>query len=443
MLRIISNNLKNNISKISSRISTRYLSTQIDNEVKEFMVFPRESEGNDYSVNWSLNLDGIAPIGKTNAYRNARMKLLSSHLPSKAVDNVVTIKSNSLFNKNNTDIKEAGDNMTTDDYLELKSSSNEYLSSSGDIFIEDGALGTQSSTRVGTRIVTTNPTVATIARSLLIPIPHKDCDHRKGFNGWNRDPTWDVQDEDMVWSDKTQQFENMSTPNKLKGDRAVTAFIGSHDEKSTTAALQFISHESNDPDANDTSIVGANVVVGNSSSIYTLISSLITSSVVVCNEFESSALALPSIMLNNGKLLIDCNSSSNNIDAIQDGVDAALKKKILYGPYANILTSNGVSAMFGGVVTDIQTGQDISKSTLSYLNDNQSITIAVDGKTVVPIVPDNLTKFPTEIVLVGNISEDKANETLMEVVGESKSELVATLLKSVRVTTAKTFVEAI
>lgn len=443
MLRIISNNLKNNISKISGRVSTRYLSTQIDHE-KEFMVWPRETEGNIMAVNWSLNSDGVVPVGEANAYRNARIKLLANHLPSKPSDNVVTIKSDSLFNNNKIEIKEVGDNMTSDEYDDLKTSTNDYLSSGVDLFIEDAALGTQSATRIGTRIVTTDPAIATIARSLLMPIPDEECDHRKGFNGWNRDPRWDIQEEEMVWSDETQQFENVSTTEKLKGARPIVAFMGSHDEKSTAAAVQFVSHETNNPDENDESIVGANVVLGNASSIYSLISSLITSSVVVCNEFESAALALPSIMLTNGKLLIDCSGGSNDVHALQAGVDAALKKKVLFGPYSNILTSSGVSPMFGGVITDNSTAKDISKATSAYITDSQSITISCGGKTVVPIVPDNLTNFPSEIVLVGNkVSKEKANDILIEIVGESKIAMVETLLKSVKVTTAKTFTEAI
>ena len=48
---------------------------------EEYTTFPREREGNVYAVNWSMTEDGVVPAG--DAFRNARVPLLTTRLPKK------------------------------------------------------------------------------------------------------------------------------------------------------------------------------------------------------------------------------------------------------------------------------------------------------------------------------------------------------------------------
>ena len=58
----------------------RYLSaTPV--ETSDWFTWPRETEGNTYAVNWSLVGEGVTPTG--NAYRNARLPLLTNMLSAK------------------------------------------------------------------------------------------------------------------------------------------------------------------------------------------------------------------------------------------------------------------------------------------------------------------------------------------------------------------------
>ena len=128
-------------------------------------------------------------------------------------------------------------------------------------------------------------------------------------------------------------------------------------------------------------------------------------------------------MLNDGKLLVDA-SGTGSVGDMQKAV-AKYGNKV-YGAYANILTSEGVSAMFNGV---IGSSNDVKKDSLS---------VSVDGKAVVAVEPDNLISFPSEIVLVGGSGGD-SKETLINITDESKSDLIDQLVSKVKITTAKSF----
>jgi hypothetical protein len=63
---------------INVRATSRCLfSTKNDMETDEYMVFPRERAGLDYSLNWSLNRNGVTPGG--DAYRLTKGSEASKH----------------------------------------------------------------------------------------------------------------------------------------------------------------------------------------------------------------------------------------------------------------------------------------------------------------------------------------------------------------------------
>lgn len=132
-------------------------------ETEEWFVFPRETEANNYDINWSLVNDGITP--SDNAYHNARLPVLATYIPQKAKNNAFELSSPVYSGE--FKVVEAGDSISHDAFSTLHNTANQHLSGVPDLFVEDGVLGSSLSP-MGFRLVTTNPALALIARSLLV-----------------------------------------------------------------------------------------------------------------------------------------------------------------------------------------------------------------------------------------------------------------------------------
>jgi hypothetical protein len=387
----------------------------------DYDVFPRQTEGNEYATNFSLANDGVVPVG--DAFRNARTALLSSRLPSKPINGVVDVKTMGLVGE--FTMKEAGDTMSFGDFEDFFTASQQYLSSGSDLFIEDAAVGTQANTRVGVRIVSDNAAVCVAARSLLVPIPPRECDHRARYNGWNLDERWDIANVDMQWTGNS--YENVALPGrKQKGQRPITVFIGAlGSEKSTTSAIQFVS-------ANDGEIVGANIVTALGAPLLAAVSGIATAAVTLVNESkDANALAVPGLtVMSGGKAKLIVCPEETPFAQIQAAVEKAISSNILYSGYGSIITSDGVGALFGGAI-----GASGTPST-------SALTVSVGDKSVVAINPDNLVALPTEVVIVGAAAND-VEAKLVEICGEHKQELIGAMLKGATVSTAKDVLSAI
>jgi hypothetical protein len=134
-------------------------------ETDEWFVFPREAEGNIYSVNWSLVVDGVTPTKK--AYRDARLTLLNSHLPNKPADGKVELN-NPIYFGDYKMLEAGGPSLSLESFTGSSEILKEELSSKENLYVEDAALGSYSCVRIGVRIVTENPALALISRSLLV-----------------------------------------------------------------------------------------------------------------------------------------------------------------------------------------------------------------------------------------------------------------------------------
>ena len=210
-------------------LSAQFSSLQSANVLKKTATFPREREGNDYDVNFSLLEDGITSVG--DSFRNARIPLLVSRLPVKVTDKSVQLTTPKLTGV--VKIQEAGDSISLDNFSNLKKSLEILLSSNKDLFVEDAALAGDISVRVGVRIVTQLASTALIFRRLLVPIPDRKVDHRKRFDGWHNDERWRVSN--PVWKDG--KYEILDRPVESKGERPITTFIGGDNGN---VALQFV-----------------------------------------------------------------------------------------------------------------------------------------------------------------------------------------------------------
>ena len=193
-------------------------------------TFPREREGNMYEVNFSLLEDGITSVG--DSFRNARVPLLVSRLPSKVVDNK-SVQLNGPKLLGAVKILESGDSISLENFSNLKKSSENTLSSKKELFVEDAALAGDSSVRVGVRIVTQQPGVALIFRKLLVTIPDRNVDPRRRFDGWHNDERWRVGN--PVWKDG--KYDILDRPEESKGERPIAAFIAGDNDN---LALQFV-----------------------------------------------------------------------------------------------------------------------------------------------------------------------------------------------------------
>jgi hypothetical protein len=66
-------------------------------------------------------------------------------------------------------------------------------------------------------------------------------------------------------------------------------------------------------------------------------------------------------------------------------IDAASAKNVLYGAYDNVISTVGVSAMWGGVIHGAGGGDVVP-------------TVVVQGKSATPLSPDNLA-FPAKHIV--------------------------------------------
>jgi hypothetical protein len=145
---------------INQRAHSRFFaSTQND-----WFLFPRESEGNTYSVNWSLAEDGVVNTGE--AFRNARLPILTTRLATK-VENGKAKLSGPAYTSQYS-IEEAGDSVSHQDFNGALSELQAYLSSGQALFVEDASLGSYNKARVGVRVITDNVATALICRTLFV-----------------------------------------------------------------------------------------------------------------------------------------------------------------------------------------------------------------------------------------------------------------------------------
>ena len=152
-------------NRFLSRISLhQQFSRSLHVETESWSVFPREREGNNYDLNFSLLEDGVTSVG--DSFRNARIQLLTSRLPKKVEKGNVELANPLYFG--NFVLKEAGDDFSLDDFSTLQSHQQEILSNGSEIFVEDAGLGSFSPFLVGAPIFSHNPALSLIFRQLMV-----------------------------------------------------------------------------------------------------------------------------------------------------------------------------------------------------------------------------------------------------------------------------------
>lgn len=147
---------------------------------------------------------------------------------------------------------------------------------------------------------------------------------------------------------------------------------------------------------------------------------------VVVNEELPHALALPSLALSKeGVTTLVVNAP----DSLLHLASADANLPHLYGAYHNILTAEGVSAVWNGFI-----GKAASKA--RELNDARGLpTVVVNGSAALSVEPNNMASSPAHIVFYekgatkGPISEQDAIKKLVALTSEAKTDLITELVK--------------
>lgn len=278
------------------------------------------------------------------------------------------------------------------------------------MFVEDAALGASHTVRVGVRVVTNCAATALIVRSLLIPVPKRDeVDHRARFDGWNLDERW--HETNYEWKgDRYEESKSWATP--LMGSRPVGAFVGEGSSKDTPLAVQFVDN----PQLKR--IVGANVIASESSPVRGIIDALGLAATVVMNARSADTIALPSCTLTKDKKTVVVVNASDSV------VEKAASANSLYGAYHNAITTQGVSALWNGI---------IAKAPQTNASD---VPHVVNGGLAAVSMPPNNMAFAPEVFVFyeegaskANLSEEDAVKRIVALTDDSKSALAATLVK--------------
>ena len=143
-------------------------------------------------------------------------------------------------------------------------------------------------------------------------------------------------------------------------------------------------------------LLGANIIAGSKTPVRGLIEAIGHATTVLVNEQQSMSLALPSSTFVKDKSTCVVIGSDDSIN------EALYASKSLYGAYHNILTSDGVSACWNGVLGSATPSNSLVPS------------VVVSGKCAVALPPDNLAPPATHIVFYekgakkASISEEEA-----------------------------------
>lgn len=409
--------------RATTYLTKKNLSTTQKPKFVESFVFPREKEGNIYSVNWSLTEDGVTPVG--NAYRNPRVSLVTKRLGIKQNDSKLINLESPVIN-GTYKVLEAGDTISHSDFKDFKDVQKKFLSSGVDLFVEDASLGALSDIRVGVRIISDNPSLSLIFRNLLIPTPPAEVDHRARFNGWNLDERW--KSEDVTWDEISKQYniENIASKPR-KGQRPIVAFVGCVGD---FAAVQFVEA--------DSKVVGSNIVIGDKTPIRAIIEAIGIVADALINENDTEGISIPShiIVYNNRSYIV--------INGDDEFVKSVANKNILYGAYNNYISSFGISALWNGYITSNHSNLNSSSSSLSV-----SPIVSIKNDYIISNPPDNLINPASEIIFIdkattsGTITKDEIVKRLNAITGPSKAEIINGLVNNLKGTVVSSTKEAL
>jgi hypothetical protein len=403
---------------------SRFSSTQrlSKYETEEFFTYPRNVEGDDPIVNWSLQESGVTNAGL--AFHNAPVSKLLKRLGVR--DSKYPIELNNLKVKAAGTAFEAGDNMDHDEFEENLSRVQHYLSEGQDMFVEDLAVGSHPDFRLGVRVVTRRPDIALAAKSVLFSVPPRAIKLNAGRKGWNLGPRHrETVEENMLWDGK--QYVDLDNSTAKQGQRPIVVLLG-HTAKSLGEehiATQFVEFQDE--------IVGATIVASESVSLASLFSAIGNAGAVILNsDTHNEAVAVPATtFLKNGKSYVVVNANEAVITA------AVAAGAVVYGSHFQTLTAHGVSALLSGAITEQAA---VPTPTLDAAT-STAVSLKTKGGFFTGLQPDNLT-FPASKVIIfdasGKVDATKGKETLADLSDVKKEVTISKVLANGSVSVATT-----
>lgn len=372
-----------------------------------YLVFPRESEGNVYDDNWSLVVDGITPTG--NAYRNARTNLLLTRLGVKVDAQRIEVKKPVL--EGNYVVREAGDDpaLSHDEFACRLAGQQAVLTDASDLYVEDAGVGALASVRVGVRFTSANPAVALLARSLMIPVPARKCNHKARFNGWNLESRF--KEASREW-DGEKYIHNDEPTHSERGQRPIVVLVGGT-PNSDALDVQYAQNEG--------AVVGATISVGDNTPVRGVIEAVGQAAGVLIGQEQAAGVVVPSTSVFNGKNTVVIVGADDNV------VKSAVDKKVLYGAYHNYLSTAGVSALWNGAIVNAAA---------------DSTGIVANGAAINIADPQNLANPAKQFIFFekdaasASLSEEEAVKRIVSLTDESKAPLIAELVKGAKISVA-------
>jgi len=375
-----------------------------DIQTDEWFLFPRQREGNIYAVNWSLVEDGVTPVG--DAFRNAELSTLTKKIGSKVQNGKVELPKPLFFG--DFILQESGDHISHDEFSMLFKEQQMHLESGISLYVEDAGIGAYNNIRNGVRVIAEDPALALIARNLLIPTPPRDVNHRARFKGWNFDPRWvEVK---PVWNGSGYDLPKNLPQVARPGERPIVAFVGG---TSKAVAVQFVE--------NSNEIVGVNIIIGGAAPVRAMIEVIGHANTVLVNQQQPSSVALASTVLVKGADTVVI------LNANDDIVEAAATAGLLYGAYHNILTPDGVTAMWNGY---------LGSSKMLTATSSKTPVVSVNDKVTITLEPNNVVFPPKHIIFYdkgaskSKLSIDEALKRVIDLTDESKEEAIKALFKT-------------
>lgn len=144
-----------------------------DGEGADWIVFPRERPGRNYSLNWQLRKAMIAPF--EDAYDNLKQESVAKMLgiePKGASLPLPALTAGFAM-----EVVEAGsEKLEFEDYDVMEAETRDKLQR-GNLYVATGFLGSHQGARLWTRVVSDHPAVALMAERLMHPSPFEKYEH--------------------------------------------------------------------------------------------------------------------------------------------------------------------------------------------------------------------------------------------------------------------------
>ena len=179
-------------------------------------------------------------------------------------------------------------------------------------------------------------------------------------------------------------------------------------------------------------------MVGGSAPVRALIEAIGHACAEVINVQHKSWLSLPSCCIIKGS---SKDSSTLLVVGADDSVlEAAIASKLpIYGAYQNLVSANGVSAMFAGIISPYSSSSSPSTPSSSASFSSRNPLVIAGGQSAISLNPDNMVHSAKTIVFYekgakkANLTSEQATERLFKLAGsDSKADLIKEILNGTK-----------